>query len=381
MDIQAPDTLRIIEEIGEKFTSATGQSISFIGRNGQWKGPLNLKSFTHFCRRVICNEDGYKRCSECNLAFEKTTNNRIDIGQCHMGVSLVSVPVTIQEKDFLISYGQFLQDETREAFFQALPERCMRLGLEPKEMEELAKEFEVLSHEELMDRIELLRLFSNYVNAMENELQARNQYYREFQEKQELENRLSLQCLKSQTDQNFMIRSLTAIMDEARKEHAERTERLLGDLLHILILRNELTESEASPDSVQSLTQEVMRFQTMVLKSYDRMPKLEELEQSNKAVMKAILILQTRWQEDLSLPMVAKELFLAPSYLSRIFKQETGKTFKEYLTEIRMKEAHQLLQEDITVNEVAHRVGYHDASYFTRVYKKHFGYTPKTKKS
>ncbi len=386
MKSHSSNASQIIEQIGQKFASVTGQSISFIDPKGEWKGPLKLEIFTEFCRCVICSEEGKRRCAQCNQVFDKTNNGQIDVGQCHMGVTLVSVPVTIENTSFLISYGQFLREKTQETFWEHLPEHCCRLGLNAEHMWRLAQEFPVLSEQELMDRIELLRLFSSYANVAENEMQARNQYYREVQQKQELESRLSRQSLKSQMGPDFLLRSLEAISQEAERERAEHTAQLLGDLQYIVMLNNELKKQRShaaiDPQSAQALSDELERFRAKLSRTKRRAAESEHAEKGNAAVTRAIAILQSRYSEGLSLPVVARELFLAPGYLSRIFKRETGKNFKEYLTEIRMNEAQHLLAGGgISVGEVARRVGYQDASYFTRVYKKHFGDTPKTKKS
>ena len=383
MDSDDSNYMQILEQIGSKFTTTTGQSISFIGRGGEWKSSLNLESFTGFCRRVISSEKGHLLCCECNNAFEKTSNGRIDISQCHMGVSLVSVPVRLGDHDLLISYGQFLLDGTMEAFYSALPANSQKLGIDYTELKRLAKDLRIFNKEELSDRIELLKLFSNYANVTESELQARNQYYRECQEKLEIENRLStleVEALKTQINQTFVTDALAAILDIAYKEHAQQTSDLLSDLLSILLKSN-------IPQEQMAFMEEFKRFQATIFSLSSPLSESEKAdweakENSNKAVLKARTIIRARYGEDLSLETVARELYITPIYLSRIFKRQTGQNFREYLIGVRMREAQKLLKEgELTVNEVAARVGYDDASYFSRSYKKCFGYTPKARKS
>ena len=378
--------LNVFEQIGSRFTSATGQSISFIGRGGEWKSSLNLESFTGFCHRVISSERGHQLCCECNNAFERTSNGNIDISQCHMGGSLVSVPVRTENNDLLISYGQFLLEGTRDEFYAALPDNSRKLGIDYDELRKLAKDLRIYSKRELEDRIELLKLFSNYVNVTESELQARNNYYRECQEKQEIENRLSsleFESMKTQINQTFITDTLAAIMNVAYKEHAEQTAGMLYDLLYILLKSNTLKDSAMSPEEKEAFVEEFKRFQTSVFPLCHHISGADETkeeikERSSKVILKACAIIRARYAEPVSLEMVAKELYITPMYLSRIFKKGTGKNFREYLIEVRMSKAQKLLKTgELTVHEIASMVGYDDASYFSRSYKRQFGCTPK----
>jgi two-component system response regulator YesN len=78
----------------------------------------------------------------------------------------------------------------------------------------------------------------------------------------------------------------------------------------------------------------------------------------------------------INLHMVADHFYFNSSYLSRIFKQETGKVFSAYLLERKMEKARQLLQEGMKVYDLAGLLGYADVSYFIRLFHKHWGVTP-----
>ena len=79
----------------------------------------------------------------------------------------------------------------------------------------------------------------------------------------------------------------------------------------------------------------------------------------------------------LSLEQVSEAVGLNPSYLSSLFKTQTGMGFLEYVTLIRIEEAKTLLHDGKkTVAEIASDVGYSDTKYFTRLFKKHAGLKP-----
>ncbi len=80
---------------------------------------------------------------------------------------------------------------------------------------------------------------------------------------------------------------------------------------------------------------------------------------------------------NLSLPEVAGQANLSPSHFCTVFSQETGKTFKEYLTEIRIQRARELLRTTALKSfEIAEMIGYSDPHYFSYVFRKHTDLSP-----
>lgn len=83
------------------------------------------------------------------------------------------------------------------------------------------------------------------------------------------------------------------------------------------------------------------------------------------------------YQRDIMLPQIAKDMEYSETYFSRLFKKCFKKNFIAYLTEIRLNEAKKLLHNsDISIKEVAKRVGYRECGYFSKVFRKTFGKTP-----
>ncbi len=83
-------------------------------------------------------------------------------------------------------------------------------------------------------------------------------------------------------------------------------------------------------------------------------------------------------QEEISLNRVAKEVNISPNYLSAVFSQEIGMTFVEYLTAKRMEKARDLLRNsELRSGEIAVAVGYKDPHYFSFLFKKTQGCTPR----
>ena len=81
--------------------------------------------------------------------------------------------------------------------------------------------------------------------------------------------------------------------------------------------------------------------------------------------------------QDVSLDQAAEAMGMSAFYFSRFFRTSYNQTVLEYLTAYRIDRAVELLQQtDIPVREIAVRVGYTDANYFTKVFKRHLGVTP-----
>lgn len=97
----------------------------------------------------------------------------------------------------------------------------------------------------------------------------------------------------------------------------------------------------------------------------------EGRQKGNPLIASALDYLYQHYRENLSLTELAEKLAVNPSYLSRLFKKETGKNFLEILTEYRIRKAKYLLEQPGSrVIEVCEQVGYSDYTYFYQVFKR-----------
>ena len=81
---------------------------------------------------------------------------------------------------------------------------------------------------------------------------------------------------------------------------------------------------------------------------------------------------------EISLNLVADEMNLSPSHFSTIFSQSLGQTFIEYLTAQRLHRAEELLlTTNLRLADIALAIGYNDPNYFSFIFKKHQGISPK----
>lgn len=90
----------------------------------------------------------------------------------------------------------------------------------------------------------------------------------------------------------------------------------------------------------------------------------------------ALSFLEDHYHESIRLEDVASQVHLSENYFSQRFREVMGRSFSDYVTDLRVREAKKLLQEEnLSTEEIAERIGYPNANYFVRVFKKTTGYT------
>jgi len=134
-----------------------------------------------------------------------------------------------------------------------------------------------------------------------------------------------------------------------------------------------ITESAAIKDQedlciwVAHLLEKLMDgiYQTRHAKNYQRLEK-------------TLGFIEAHYNESISVERIAKEVYLSPSRLSHIVKDELGITLRECVSKVRVDKAKNLLREkELPISQIALEVGYPDQSYFTKVFKKVEKCTPK----
>ncbi len=98
----------------------------------------------------------------------------------------------------------------------------------------------------------------------------------------------------------------------------------------------------------------------------------------NLLIQKATSIIESQFQTRLTQNAIAKAVYLTPSYFSKVFKETVGCNFSQYLNQIRVEKAKELLANPlIDLDDIPAMVGYENRSYFGKVFKKLTETTPK----
>jgi two-component system response regulator YesN len=114
------------------------------------------------------------------------------------------------------------------------------------------------------------------------------------------------------------------------------------------------------------------------LLSVNKSIREREFHKNRVIVEKIKRFIEQNYQTNITLEIVSEELYYSPNYINQIYKQETGETIFDYLTRFKMERAkHLLVDSQFKLYEIAEKLGYCHTAYFSNLFKKHTGVTPK----
>lgn len=174
--------------------------------------------------------------------------------------------------------------------------------------------------------------------------------------------------------------------DEIYQIIAENRERIL----ELVVLIYKVAQDEGvTPDAVLRYEsylndciqidnqQDLQRWIVNRIKYIIEKINLEKNQKCSYLVEKSKRIIEMEYATEVTLEGVSRSLNVSPQYLSRLFKEDIGQTFIEYLTHIRISHAKDLMKRcNKTVKEICYEVGYSDPNYFSRIFKKQTGKMP-----
>ena len=135
---------------------------------------------------------------------------------------------------------------------------------------------------------------------------------------------------------------------------------------------NQIVEKAGNAESLRHQIG-ILFKETMQLRDNHSKKKYSKLLEDAKA-----FIDENYKHDEMSLNTVAAQVNISPSYFSTIFSSEMGQTFVEYLTRVRLDKAKELLMcSNMRTAEIGYEVGYKDSHYFSYIFKKTVGCSPK----
>lgn len=147
------------------------------------------------------------------------------------------------------------------------------------------------------------------------------------------------------------------------------------------IVDEQKNHKQTSPFMLKSLVMKVLVLLHREIN--EEIPNLNSQEFSFKSREKKVLVesitkyLNENYTEDISLYTLSKNMYLSPVYISKIFKELMGDSPINYLIQIRLIKAKNLLEDSkLSIKTIAKMVGYNDPYYFSKLYKKYYGISP-----
>ena len=158
--------------------------------------------------------------------------------------------------------------------------------------------------------------------------------------------------------------------------------RILNILLHHYDRRGrnageveKLLQSYNLPDQIQSIQEIRQKIVEMVMECVST----ESVTDANarSKIQMAVGYIQEHFGENLTVNDLAEHYGMSPNYFSSMFKKEMSRSAVNYITELRINQARELLyHSELSVVDISKKVGYEDSQYFFRVFKKYLGMTP-----
>ena len=200
-----------------------------------------------------------------------------------------------------------------------------------------------------------------------------------FNELKELLHQASYELIKNRLSELF-----TMMERESTEEYRTNCAQLLFQAMRF-VLETDMNNSGSEQNQLKAIneimgaeTKEQMRanvqdYYAVICRQIDNVRS----GRTRNVVSKIKNIIESRYSEALTINDIASEIFLTPTYVCLIFKEDTGMTLNEYITGVRMRHAKELLETTTDkLDEIAWKVGYSDASYFSKLFKRYEGELP-----
>lgn len=410
-----------IRRILNSFVLSTGLGAVFYGRDGQFAvSPDNYGLVCPFCNVIQSCPEGKSRCMQYMVksGAQAAELGECYIARCHAGLIELFAPVMFKELYLgFISCGPVLMWEWDEMALEEIIKRISDLPVSKEKLMVASQKIPVYNGRNVQASADLLFMVVNYMaSAGMTALQQKRELSRQqariaeliFEKKKAEE---AVDALgRSGRPGAYPLQKEKELLGRVRLGDRSRAKEILNEILGdiffhnagnldiikaralelVVVISRAAVEGGASLEKMLGLNYEMVgqlsgirEFDALclwIVRQLDAiMDTVYEMRniRNAKALGDVMEYIRGHFGENLTLESVARQVFLSPFYLSHLFSEEMGITFVEYLTKVRMEEAKELLGDaSRSIVEVANRVGYEDASYFGKVFKKSVGSTP-----
>ncbi len=400
-----------LREILESFHICMGLPIQVIDANG-----IILESYgqtSHYCRiikKYLPTDDS------CEKVHIRAGQKAMDLGEtyifsCHANLNHIVFPL-INNNALLGSVlaGPFLMDEPDSTLVLGIDRRYNLSTTSLLDLYEELDSIKVVPPSTVTHISRLLYyLFSDLIAESKQQLIMNQSKLRQQSKINE-----SIQMYKSGSvseNASYPIELENALITKVRTGDSQQAKAILNDLLGYVffaegnsldivktrsmelcsLLSRAAIEGGATSDNILKINNQYLKSLQSMRSLDDICFKLQETldtfteytfnykpNKNSELIKKAIQYIARNFASSISLEDVAGHVHLNPAYFSTVFKQSTGSSFKEYLNMVRIEESKRLLANtSYSVIDIAVATGFEDQSYFSKVFKKYTGLTPK----
>ena len=352
----------------------------------------------------------------CTKLHSNASKKAMNLGEpyifsCHANLNHIVFPLINQNALFgSILAGPFLMDEPDSTLIEDIAKRYPLTTSELLEMYDESKFLRVVPPAKVTYLSKMLYyMFSGLISDSKQQLIIN-------QNKLHQQSRIneSIQMYKSsgtQTESTYPYKKERLLITKLKTGDTSEAKALLNDLLGYVffsegsnleivksrslelcsLLSRAAIEGGATSDNILKVNNQLLTVIPTINDMNDLCYKLQEAidtftdcmfehvpSKNNELVKKSVQYISKNFSKPLSLDKVAKQVHLNPAYFSTMFKQSTGSSFKEFLNIVRVEESKRLLANtDYSLIDIAIATGFEDQSYFSKVFKKYTGLTPK----
>jgi AraC-like DNA-binding protein/ligand-binding sensor protein len=405
---------QLLQRLLNSFSTATGLFVAVTDADGECLLSSD-KVDCDFCRLVKANALGLERCrgSYARAGKQAEKWNEPYFFRCHAGLITWACPIVSNNVHVgNIICGQVMLWEPEDLFWQEIDDLTREFEPDNRMLLDAAHTLEIVSAHQVQAAADLLYIIANHltqsgtdllnyqhklrsvgswlwVNYRQQEQQRRargglepwsedleSEIFKairivDVEKAKQLLDRLALQIFTHSKGQLEVLKGLSMeFVISLGRFATECGVKFEESFRRGMIKFKELEDSDT--------TEKVFVWLLAMGNAYIDMLTQPNLDENEAVIKKAVSYIQERYAApSLSIEEVAGVVYISPTHLSRMFKQQTGCSILEYIRNTRLEQAKLLLRHsNKTASQVAKCVGYNDRTYFCKVFKQITGISP-----
>lgn len=400
-----------LAEMLDTFNQCMNIPIQVLDENGQiLQSRGKTTSFCSLFKKKLPPND------TCAKVHADASKIAMDLGEpyifaCHANLNHIVIPLINQNALFgSILAGPFLMDEADSVLIEDISKRYSYSTGELLELYDESKTIQIISPAKVTHLSKMMYyMFAGLITDSKQQLIInRNKLHQQSRINESIQMYKTSGAVSSNT---YPYDKERLLISKLKTGDVTEAKALLNDLLGYVffsqgnnleiiksrslelcsLLSRAAIEGGATSDSILKVNNQLLTIIPTLNNMDDLCYKLQEAidaftdcmfehipNKNSEIIKKTIRYISQNYANPLTLELVANQVHLNPSYFSTLFKQSTGSSFKEYLNMVRVEESKRLLANtDYALIDIAIATGFEDQSYFTKVFKRYTGLTPK----